>query len=99
MKKKRFERTAERPYMSNSTFILGMNKVTHYSMLTEDIEAKQKSARKKVTEKWIEMYEELLPPERKPLAKNRKDFLKNVITRVYYYLKLYLRTFDLEKLL
>jgi hypothetical protein len=61
MKKKKVDETEKRPYMSNSTFILGMNKVTHYSMLIEDIETKQKNARKKVTEKWIEMYEAHLP--------------------------------------
>jgi hypothetical protein len=61
MKKKKIDKTEQRPYMSNSTYILGMNKVTHFNMLTEDIASKQKNARKKVTEKWIEMYEAHLP--------------------------------------
>ena len=34
MKKKTFEQTEERPFMSNSCYILGLNKIPNFNFLT-----------------------------------------------------------------
>ena len=84
--------------MTNNCFILGLNKIANFGDLYGDITTKLKKAREKVTERWIDQYLNKLPIFNKP-PEHKIQHLKKVLTRTYYYLKLYTRQFDLEKLL
>ena len=74
------------------------SKMQKAMIYTQNVTSKLKKAREKVTERWIGQYLSRLPKfvQHPP---HKVEHLKKVLTRTYYYLKLYTMQFDLEKLL
>ena len=86
--------------IKNSAFLLGLNKIPNYAILTADIDESLGRARTKGAEKWIEKYKALSVASGRPilLDPRRAQHFKKVLARIYEILKNFIKQVDLEKL-